>query len=431
MIETMAGGDSAWEPPPFVAFADYLKESTQIPRESMTEPVRRICILGGGFGGLYTALRLNSLPWNASEPVEIVLVDQRDRFVFAPLLYELVTGELATWEIAPPFSELLDGTRIRFIQSSAESADLVAQQVQLQTGETLTYDHLVLALGGETPMDVVPGAADYAIPFRTVDDAHRLQDRFRELETSEAEKIRVAIVGGGYSGVELACKVADRLGDRGRVRLVERADDILLTSAEFNRNAAREALSQRGIWLDLETTVEAITANSLTLKFRDQLDELPVDIVLWTVGTRVVPFLDALDLPRNERHQIQVESTLQVIDHPDIFALGDLADCKDAAGQQVPNTAQAALQAADYVGWNLWASLTNRPLLPFHYQHLGEMMTLGVENATLTGLGLRLEGPLAHVARRLTYLYRMPTVNHQIRVGLNWIQQPIRDLLSV
>jgi len=62
---------------------------------------------------------------------------------------------------------------------------------------------------------------------------------------------------------------------------------------------------------------------------------------------------------------------------------------------------------------------------------LGEMMTLGVENATLTGLGLRLEGPLAHVARRLTYLYRMPTVNHQIRVGLNWIQQPIRDLLSV
>ena len=111
--------------------------------------------------------------------------------------------------------------------------------------------------------------------------------------------------------------------------------------------------------------------------------------------------------------------------------MGDLADCKDASGQQVPNTAQAALQQADYAGWNLWASLSDRPPLPFRYQHLGEMMTLGVENATLTGLGLRLEGPLAHVARRLTYLYRMPTVNHQIRVGLNWIQQPIRDLLSV
>ena len=397
----------------------------------MTEPAKRICILGGGFGGLYTALRLNSLPWNSNEPVEIVLVDQRDRFLFLPLLYELVTGELATWEIAPPYAELLANTQIRFIQSGVEAANLASQEVRLSNGETLAYDRLVLALGGETPMDLVPGAADHALPFRTVEDAHRLQDRLRTLETSSLEKIRVAVIGGGYSGVELACKVADRLGDRGRVRLVERADDILLTSTDFNRKAARAALAERGIWLDLETNVENITADSLTLTYRDQADELPVEIVLWTVGTRVVPFLESLDLPRNERQQIQVETTLQVVDHPHIFALGDLADCKDASGQQVPNTAQSALQAADYAGWNLWASLTHRPLLPFHYQHLGEMMTLGIENATLTGLGIRLDGPLAHVARRLTYLYRMPTLNHQIRVGLNWIQQPLRDLLSV
>jgi len=397
----------------------------------MTEPAKRICILGGGFGGLYTALRLNSLPWNPHDPVEIVLIDPRDRFLFSPLLYELVTGELATWEIAPPYSELLAGTQIRFMQTSVEAVNQAEQQVKLSTGETLTYDHLVLAVGGETPLDIVSGAADYAIPFRTVEDAHRLQERLRELETTDVEKIRVAVVGGGYSGVELACKVADRLGDRGRVRLVERGDDILHTSAEFNRQAAREALAERGIWLDLETSVDQMTADTITLTYREQQDELPVDIVLWTVGTRVVPLLDTMDLPRNDRQQIRVDPTLQVIDHPAIYALGDLADCKDAAGQQVPNTAQAALQQADYAGWNIWAALSQRPQLPFRYQHLGEMMTLGVENATLTGLGLRLEGPLAHVARRLTYLYRMPTVNHQIRVGLNWIQQPIRDLLSV
>lgn len=397
----------------------------------MTDTTRRICILGGGFGGLYTALRLNSLPWKSTEPVEIVLIDQRDRFLFAPLLYELVTGELATWEVAPPYSELLASTDIRFMQSAIDSLNQSEQRVNLATGESLAYDRLVLAVGGETPMDMVPGAAEYALAFRSVEDAHRLQDRLRVLESSDAEKIRVAIVGGGYSGVELACKVADRLGDRGRVRLIERADDILQSSADFNRNAARDALSARGVWLDLETTVERITENTLTLNFRDQSDELPVDVVLWTVGTRVVPLLESLDLPRNGRQQVIVEPTLQVADHPHIFALGDLADCKDASGQQVPNTAQAALQQADYAGWNLWASLSDRPLLPFRYQHLGEMMTLGVDNATLTGLGIRLDGPLAHVARRLTYLYRMPTVNHQIRVGLNWIQQPIRDLLSV
>ncbi|MEM6835553.1 MAG: NAD(P)/FAD-dependent oxidoreductase [Cyanobacteria bacterium P01_C01_bin.120] len=396
----------------------------------MTESAKRICILGGGFGGLYTALRLNSLPWSADNPVEIVLIDPRDRFLFSPLLYELVTGELATWEIAPPYAELLAGTKIRFIQANVEAVNQAEKQVQLGTGETLTYDRLVLAVGGETPLDMVPGAADHALPFRTVEDAHRLQGRLRELETTEADKIRVMVVGGGYSGVELACKIADRLGDRGRVRLVERADDILQTSAEFNRKTAREALSERGIWLDLETSVERIGADTATLTYRDQTDELPVDIVLWTVGTRVVPLLETMDLPRNERQQIQVEPTLQVVDHADIFALGDIVDCKDASGQQVPNTAQSALQAADYVGWNLWASLGDRPQLPFRYQHLGEMMTLGIDNATLSGLGLKLEGPLAHVARRLTYLYRMPTINHQVRVGLNWIQQPLRDLLS-
>ncbi|NEQ44175.1 MAG: NAD(P)/FAD-dependent oxidoreductase [Leptolyngbya sp. SIOISBB] len=397
----------------------------------MTESAKRICILGGGFGGLYTALRLNSLPWSTHEAVEIVLIDQRDRFLFAPLLYELVTGELATWEVAPPYAELLTDTRIRFLQTTVDAVNQNDQQVQLGTGETLTYDYLVLAVGGETPMDMVSGAAEHALPFRTVEDAHRLQDRLRELETSEADKIRVAVVGGGYSGVELACKVADRLGDRGRVRLVERADDILQTSAEFNRKAARDALSERGIWLDLDTSVDHMTADTLTLTYHDQADELPVDIVLWTVGTRVVPLLDPMDLPRNERQQIQVEPTLQVVGHPEIYALGDLADCKDATGQQVPTTAQSALQQADYAGWNLWAALSDRPQLPFRYQHLGEMMALGVENATLTGLGLKLDGPLAHVARRLTYLYRMPTLDHQIRVGLNWIQQPIRDLLSV
>ncbi|MEM0980803.1 MAG: NAD(P)/FAD-dependent oxidoreductase [Cyanobacteria bacterium P01_H01_bin.58] len=397
----------------------------------MTDAAKRICILGGGFGGLYTALRLHALPWPIAEPVEIVLVDQRDRFLFAPLLYELVTGELQTWEVAPPYAELLSGTKVRFVKSTVESVNLAEQQVVLSIGETLPYDRLVLALGGETPLDIVPGVAEFGIPFRTVEDAYRLQDRLRELEASAADKIRVAVVGGGYSGVEVACKVADRLGDRGRVRLIEQANDILLTSTDFNRKAAQEALSERGVWLDLETTVEQVTADTISLSYHDQVDELPVDVVLWTVGTRVVPLIQALELPRNQRQQLQVQATLQVVDHPEIYALGDLADCKDVSGQQVPTTAQAALQQADYAGWNLWASLTHRPLLPFRYQHLGEMMALGTDNATLTGLGIRLDGPAAYLARRLTYLYRMPTLEHQIRVGLSWMQQPLKDFLSV
>ena len=408
----------------------------------MTQPSARICILGGGFGGLYTALRLSQLPWTKLEKPEIVLVDQRDRFVFSPLLYELLTGELETWEIAPPYTELLANTNIQFVQAEVAGIDLDSKQVHIKDAATaLSYDYLVLAMGGETPLDLVPGAAEFAIPFRTIADAYRVEERLRLLEQSDRDKIRVAVVGGGYSGVELACKLSERLGanvapidnqtirNRGRVRLVEATDQILRTSPEFNRKAADEALKDLNVWLDLETTVASIGADTISLEYKGQIDPIPVDLVLWTVGTRVAPIVRDLPLKHNDRDQLVITPTLQVVDHPEIFAVGDLAECIDAEGQKVPATAQAAFQQAEYAGWNLWAAIAQKPLLPFRYQALGEMMTLGKDNATLAGLGLKLDGSFAHLARRLIYLYRMPTLDHQIKVGLNWIAQPLRELL--
>lgn len=392
----------------------------------MSQQPTRICILGGGFGGLYTALRLSQLPWESEKP-EIVLVDQSDRFLFSPLLYELLTGELQTWEIAPPFAELLAGTGVRFYQGVVAGIDIDEQRVQLHDGPEIPYDRLVLALGGETPMDIVPGAMSYAFPFRSLTDAYRLEERLRVLEESPADKIRIAIAGAGYSGVELACKLSDRFGERARIRLIELSDQILRTSPEFNREAANKALEARGVWIDLETKIESIEPNAIALEYKNQVDTIPVDLVIWTIGTRVSPYVRSLPLKQNQRGQLTTTPTLQVVDHPEIFALGDLADCRDAEGGIVPATAQAAFQQADYTGWNIWASLSDRPLLPFRYQYLGEMMTLGINNATLTGLGIKLDGSLAHVARRLAYLYRMPTLDHQLKVGLNWITRPILE----
>jgi demethylphylloquinone reductase len=396
----------------------------------MSQQPTRICILGGGFGGLYTALRLSQLPWESDQKPEIILVDQSDRFLFSPLLYELLTGELQTWEIAPPFTELLLNTGVRFVQAAVSSIDIDKMRVQLHDGIDIACDKIVLALGGETPLDLVPGATSHAYSFRSITDAYRLEERLRILEESQSDKIRVAIVGAGYSGVELACKLSDRLGSRGRFRLIEISDQILRTSPEFNREAAQKALEKRGVFLDLETKVESISQDSITLEYKSQVDTIPVDLVIWTVGTRVSPVVRSLSFKQNQRGQITTTPTLQVIDHPNIFALGDLADIQDAEGQQVPATAQSAFQQADYTAWNIWASLTNRPLLPFRYQHLGEMMALGIDNATLTGLGVKLDGSIAYIARRLAYLYRMPTLDHQLKVGFNWLARPIIETLS-
>lgn len=391
---------------------------------------KQICVLGGGFGGLFTALRLSQLPWLQRQKPQILLVDQSDRFLFLPLLYELVTGELQTWEIAPPFEELLAGTGIRFVQSNVQRIDPQERQIELAEGLTLTYDRLVLALGGETPLTQVPGVAEYALNFRTLADAYRLEERLRTLEESGKDKIRVAIVGAGPSGVELACKLSDRLGQRGRVRLIDHNDHILKASSVFAQASASKALEQRGIWVDLETAPTQIQADKLLIEFKGQVDEIPVDLVLWTVGTAIAEIIQQLPLPHNERGQLLTTATLQVDDHPEIFALGDVADCRDADGKQVPGTAQAALQQADYAAWNIWAGLTDRPLLPFQYSHLGEMLTLGTDSAALSGLGLNLDGPLAYLVRRLAYLYRMPTLDHQLKVGLNWILRPLLEAVD-
>jgi demethylphylloquinone reductase len=392
--------------------------------------VPRICILGGGFGGLNTALRLHQLAWEHGNQPEITLIDRQPNFVFTPLLYELVTGELQGWEIAPPYAELLKGTNIRFVQGSIDKIDRVQKSVILEDETTIAYDRLILALGCETPSESVSGVTEHAITFRNLHDAYQLDEKLRLLEQSSAERIRIAIVGAGYSGVELACKLADRLKERGRIRLIQSRNTILPEAPEFNRNAALKALEQRGIWVDLETTVSEVTADSIGLIYKGQTDIIPAEIVMWTVGNQVSPAVNDFGLPLNSQGKISVSDKLQVTDNPAIFALGDAAAIVDLEGKSTPTNAQAAFQQADYVAWNVWSSLTDRPLLTFQYTDLGEMMTLGTDNAVLSGMGIQLDGPLAYLARRLVYLYRLPTLEHQLKVGFNWLTQPLVKLLA-
>jgi NADH dehydrogenase len=171
-------------------------------------------------------------------------------------------------------------------------------------------------------------------------------------------------------------------------------------------------------------------ADYICLRYKEQVDRIPVDIVLWTVGNQVSALIASLPLKQNQKGLITTNPYLQTLEHPNIYAVGDGADCYDISGQQVPPTAQAAIQESDYCAWNIWADLTGRPLLPFRYQSLGEMLTLGVDNATVNGLGVKLDGPVAYLARRLVYLYRLPTLKHQLAVGLNWVSAPLLSFLS-
>ncbi|WRL40010.1 NAD(P)/FAD-dependent oxidoreductase [Cyanobacterium aponinum UTEX 3222] len=391
--------------------------------------MNKIVILGGGFGGLYTAIKLAQFPWQESNP-EIVLIDKNDRFLFSPLLYELITDEMQSWEVAPSYYELLSNTSIRFLQDTVTEIDDTARQISLKNNGDLSYDYLVMALGGKTPVNQVSGASDFAIPFRTLEDAYRVKEKLRVLENSDLEAIRVVVVGGGYSGVELALKVADRLGKRGKIRIVDRGSEILSDSPEFNRKTAEKALRDRTIWTDLETEVTNITEKDISLSYKNQIDTIPVDLVLWTVGTKPVMLEKKFPFATNAQGKIEINSYLQVKDNSVVWALGDLVECYDQQGKKLPATAQVAFQQADYCAWNIWATIENKPLLAFKYQPLGEMLALGKDSATISGLGLSLGGGLGYLARRLIYLYRLPTFEHQMAVAMNWITSPLTQLIG-
>jgi NADH dehydrogenase len=130
----------------------------------------RIVIVGGGFGGLFTALEL-------ARAGSVTLISDEDHFLFTPMLYEYLSGEVEEWHIAPKYSELLD-EKIRSVQGAVANIDLTQKRVTVQaSGEQVEYDILVLAVGGVTNYAGVPGAEEFAIPFRKIAHADLLRSR--------------------------------------------------------------------------------------------------------------------------------------------------------------------------------------------------------------------------------------------------------------
>jgi NADH:ubiquinone reductase (non-electrogenic) len=148
-----------------------------------------ICVLGGGFSGLYTALYLSKHPQVKSGQWKITLVERNDNFLFTPLLYELITGELQRWEIAPTYQKLLAGTSINFCQHIVKKIDLDHRQVKLDNDNILSYDYLVLGLGTQNRWADIPGLKTHALTFRTLEDVEKLQAKIHYLETLDRKCI--------------------------------------------------------------------------------------------------------------------------------------------------------------------------------------------------------------------------------------------------
>jgi NADH dehydrogenase FAD-containing subunit len=395
----------------------------------------RVLILGGGFGGLYTARALSAL--GVTQTAEVTLVSRTPTFLFLPLLYEILTDEVADWHIAPPFEEVLP-RNCRFVCGEVLGGEFQPRRygvrVRCADGEqTLEADTLVLALGSVADDFGLPGVKAHTRPFRSLADAHALKRSLVEAVQHAAavprETVSLVVIGAGPSGVELAAVAADRLQyelrqaglppTRAHLHLVDRLPEILPQYASALRHLAHRELARRHIKLHLGVGVASCSSAGVEL---EDGTHIAARTIVWTAGSRPAPVLAEFPFVRDRRGRIPVSRTLEVPGFPSVYALGDIA-----ASVAAPATAQVAVRQALVVAHNIAAAQQGAALREYHYEPLGEMMTLGRGCAAANILGVAFNGVAGYLTRRLVYLLAMPEPWHATRVGLSWLGQSLEE----
>ncbi len=396
----------------------------------MANKQARILVIGGGFGGLFTALDLAGIG-------EVTLINSENHFTFTPMLYEYLSGEVEAWHIAPNYNELLDD-RVRVIRGAVTGIDLQAREVAIDgQARRVAYDVLVLAVGGVSNYAGVEGAEEYSMPFRKIEHADALRRRMVEaldrvppdLAPQDARAaLTFVVVGAGASGVELSTKMADLLNDafkrralpgEPRVLIIEMSDRIVPGMGDEIRSYVEGALRQSRVQVYTQTRVRRVTKDGITFEHNGEQTDLGAAAVVWLAGVRVNPLVEKLELEKERRGLILVEPTLQARGHAEIFALGDIAYYKDA-DPTLAGTAQLAYQEASLVAGNIRALLAGKQLQTKHFTELGEAMSLGTERAAVLVEGHVIGGALARQARFAMYTARLPTWHHRLRVGASW-----------
>ncbi len=404
----------------------------------------RLLVCGGGFVGVYAALRLER---RLREPGdEIVLVNAENYLQYQPFLPEAASGTIEPRHVLVALRQVLRRTRL--VVGEAEIVDHDARRAHVRTLDggsvELPYDEVVLAPGSVSRVLPVPGLAERAVGFKTIEEAIHLRNDVlacleAAAETTDPERRRALLtflfVGGGYAGVEALAELEDLCHDalkrypelaneRTRWVLVEATGRILPeTDARLAEYALRR-LARRGIEIHLETRLESAEGGMMRLS---NGNTFPAATLVWTTGVRPDPLAARSGFPVDDHGRVTCDEFLRVRDAdgsvvPGAWAAGDAAAVPDlATGGLSPPTAQHALRQAKRLARNLEASNQGRRLRPFKYHNRGQLVSLGRYRgvAQLPGR-IRLRGFLAWWLHRSYHVAKMPTFNRKVRISLDW-----------
>lgn len=403
----------------------------------------RIVVVGGGYVGMYAALRLQRKL--RTREASVTVIDPQPHMTYQPFLAEAAGGSIEPRHVVVPLRKVLHRCHVRAgrVTSISHAERTVVVEVPDGQVERVGYDMLIVAPGSVSRTLPIPGLAAHGIGFKTVGEAIFLRNHVMsrmDAAASTADPVRRArqltfvVIGGGYAGVELLAELEDmaRYATRYyeniepadlRWVLVEATGRIMPeVSARMGAYTA-EQLVRRGIEVMLETRVTSVEGGRVVL---DDGTGFDADTVVWTAGVKANPMLEHTDLPRTRRGQLRCTAELQVEGVPGVFAAGDCAAVPDLSRTgDDPNaicgpSAQHAVRQANVLARNVLASLRGKPLRTYRHAYAGSVASLGLHKGVAEIYGVKLKGWLAWFAHRTYHVSKMPTLNRKVRIVADW-----------
>jgi NADH dehydrogenase len=394
-----------------------------------------IVVLGAGFGGLEFCKRFRQ------PAARITLVDRTNHHLFQPLLYQVATAGLSAPDIAQPIRSILSCKQnVSVLMESVTDFKLAEKKIVLAGGE-LSYDFLVLALGGCTSYFGHPEWESFAPGLKSLEDALRIRGRvLLAFEKAEAERspeeqerlMTVLIVGAGPTGVELAGAFAELTrkvlrsdfrhidSAKAHIVLVEGGSAILSHLAPDLSASAQEQLEALGVRVRLNTLVKNLGHNRVEF---DNGEIIRAENIFWTAGVAANPLTKKLGAELDRAGRVKVNSDLSLPGHPEVFAIGDMALVLGPNGKPVPGVSPAAMQMARHTARIIEAQLAspanaNRP--PFKYFDKGTMATIGRSAAVAEVGKLHFSGFLAWMAWLMVHLIFLVGFRNKLSVLFQW-----------
>jgi NADH dehydrogenase len=396
-----------------------------------------IVVLGAGFGGLTFCQKFHHLS------AQVTLVDRTNHHLFQPLLYQVATAGLSAPEIAQPIRGILsDKPNVTVLLDRVLDFDLAGKGVLLEKN-TLTYDYLVLALGGCTSYFGHPEWEQFAPGLKSLEDAIRIRHSvLLAFEKAECEHdaacrerlMTIVVVGGGPTGVELAGAFAElarivlkrdfRRIDPGKARviLIEASPVVLSHLPPDLAVSAMDELSRLGVKVRVSTRVKTITQGRVELEGGEVIE---AENIIWAAGVSASPLTKRLGVELDRAGRVKVNPDCSLPGHPEVFAIGDMALLLQRDGRPVPGVSPAAMQEAGHVARIIEDELASpapghAPRPPFKYWDKGTMATIGRSAAVAFVGRLHLTGFIAWVAWLFVHLIFLIGFRNRLAVLLQW-----------